>query len=234
MTQEQLAMLLGVSRQSVTKWEAEKNYPEMDKLIRLCELFDCTIDDLVMGDLAAREAPEKSADPTLRTDACGYDEHMRGFARRIAWGAALCVFSVVPTVLAGLFFSADTPAGAAGMFTLLAAGCAFIVPAGLGHAAFTREHPIVQDFYTADNHREAQALLSKCITGGVSLVLVGLTVMLLVLTRTEDDIAVAAFLTFVAVATWFFAWGGVMYGRLDVERYNRETGEEISDGEDAR
>lgn len=32
MTQEQLAMLLGVSRQSVTKWEAEKSYPEMDKL----------------------------------------------------------------------------------------------------------------------------------------------------------------------------------------------------------
>ena len=36
MTQEQLAMLLGVSRQSVTKWEAEKSYPEMDKLIKMC------------------------------------------------------------------------------------------------------------------------------------------------------------------------------------------------------
>ena len=30
MTQEQLAMLLGVSRQSVTKWESEKSFPEMD------------------------------------------------------------------------------------------------------------------------------------------------------------------------------------------------------------
>ena len=35
MTQEQLAMLLGVSRQSVTKWEAEKSYPEMDKLLKM-------------------------------------------------------------------------------------------------------------------------------------------------------------------------------------------------------
>ena len=34
MAQEQLAMLLGVSRQSVTKWEAEKSRPEMDKLIK--------------------------------------------------------------------------------------------------------------------------------------------------------------------------------------------------------
>lgn len=33
MTQEQLAVLLGVSRQSVTKWESERSYPEMDKLL---------------------------------------------------------------------------------------------------------------------------------------------------------------------------------------------------------
>ena len=36
MTQEQLAMLLGVSRQSVSKWEAERAYPEMDKLLQAC------------------------------------------------------------------------------------------------------------------------------------------------------------------------------------------------------
>ena len=47
MTQEQLAMLLGVSRQSVTKWEAEKSYPEMDKLLKICQVFECSLDDLV-------------------------------------------------------------------------------------------------------------------------------------------------------------------------------------------
>lgn len=57
MTQEQLAMLLGVSRQSVTKWEAEKSYPEMDKLIKICQLFDCTLDDLVTGDVT--QAPHQ-------------------------------------------------------------------------------------------------------------------------------------------------------------------------------
>ena len=40
MTQEQLAMLVGVSRQSVTKWEAERAYPEKDSLIKLCKIFD--------------------------------------------------------------------------------------------------------------------------------------------------------------------------------------------------
>ena len=47
LSQAQLATLLGVSRQSVAKWEAEKSYPEMDKLIKLCDLFECSLDDLV-------------------------------------------------------------------------------------------------------------------------------------------------------------------------------------------
>lgn len=57
MTQEQLAMLLGVSRQSVTKWEAEKSYPEMDKLIKMCQIFECSLDDLVTGDVSRRGIP---------------------------------------------------------------------------------------------------------------------------------------------------------------------------------
>lgn len=236
MTQEQLAMLLGVSRQSVTKWEAEKSYPEMDKLIKLCEIFDCTLDDLVMGDLTGREAPAEAgapaSAPTLpAADVCGYDEHMRDFARRIAWGAALCAFSVTPALLSTIFFGAESPIAAAGMFVLIAAGCAPLIPAGLGHAAFTREHPLIQDFYTADDHREAHALLSKCITTGVVLVFGGLAIMALVLTRTEDTIASASFLAFVSVAVWFFVWGGIMYGRLDIDRYNREVSEDLSDAE---
>ena len=60
MAQEQLAMLLGVSRQSVTKWEAEKRYPEMDKLIKICQLFGCTLDNLVTGDPTQRPSEDLS------------------------------------------------------------------------------------------------------------------------------------------------------------------------------
>lgn len=53
MPQEQLAMLLGVSRQAISKWESEKAYPEMDKLLMICDLFGCTLGDLVLGDVSA-------------------------------------------------------------------------------------------------------------------------------------------------------------------------------------
>lgn len=46
-TQEQLADILGVSRQAISKWESDTTYPETDKLIRMSELFDCSLDYLL-------------------------------------------------------------------------------------------------------------------------------------------------------------------------------------------
>lgn len=51
MTQEELAEKLGVSRQTVSKWELDMGYPEMDKVMELCDLFFCTMDELMRGDL---------------------------------------------------------------------------------------------------------------------------------------------------------------------------------------
>lgn len=46
-TQEQLADLLGVSRQSVSKWESDIAYPETDKLVKIGQLFSCSMDYLL-------------------------------------------------------------------------------------------------------------------------------------------------------------------------------------------
>ncbi len=46
MTQEALAERLGVSRQTVSKWELDAAQPEMEKAIELCGLFNCTLDNL--------------------------------------------------------------------------------------------------------------------------------------------------------------------------------------------
>lgn len=56
-TQEQLAEILGVSRQAISKWESDITHPETDKLIRMRELFDCSLDYLLKE---AIEADHKS------------------------------------------------------------------------------------------------------------------------------------------------------------------------------
>ncbi len=46
-SQEELAHKVGVSRQSVSKWETSEAYPEMNNILQLCKIFHCTINDLI-------------------------------------------------------------------------------------------------------------------------------------------------------------------------------------------
>lgn len=46
-TQEQLAELLGVSRQAISKWESDAAYPETEKLIKLSDMYGCSLDYLI-------------------------------------------------------------------------------------------------------------------------------------------------------------------------------------------
>lgn len=54
MTQEKLAERMNVSRQTVSKWESDESYPEIGKLIELCDIFSCKLDELLREDMAAR------------------------------------------------------------------------------------------------------------------------------------------------------------------------------------
>lgn len=51
-TQEQLAQILGVSRQAVSKWESDAAYPETEKLIRLGKLYHCSMDYLLLDQVS--------------------------------------------------------------------------------------------------------------------------------------------------------------------------------------
>lgn len=52
LSQEQLAEKLSISRQSVSKWESGQAYPEMDKVLQLCKLFNVSVDDLLNQDVS--------------------------------------------------------------------------------------------------------------------------------------------------------------------------------------
>ena len=46
-SQEQLSETLGVSRQSVSKWETDQALPQIDKVLQLAELFNISTDELL-------------------------------------------------------------------------------------------------------------------------------------------------------------------------------------------
>ncbi len=55
MTQEKLAERMGVSRQTVSKWETGEAVPELEKLLELSRMFSCTLDALLKEDMTGQE-----------------------------------------------------------------------------------------------------------------------------------------------------------------------------------
>lgn len=49
MSQSELADALEVSRQSISKWETNGSVPELDKMVKLSEIFDVSLDELITG-----------------------------------------------------------------------------------------------------------------------------------------------------------------------------------------
>ncbi|WP_228459611.1 helix-turn-helix domain-containing protein [Priestia megaterium] len=50
MSREELAQEMNVSRQAVYKWENNKGYPDIENLIKLSELYEITLDELIKND----------------------------------------------------------------------------------------------------------------------------------------------------------------------------------------
>ena len=59
-SQEELANIVGVSRQAVQKWESGASQPNMDNLVAISEYFGVTLDYLLKGEEAAWTAPESA------------------------------------------------------------------------------------------------------------------------------------------------------------------------------
>lgn len=57
-SQEQLAGILGISRQSISKWESNIAYPETDKLIKMGQLFECSMDYLLNEEVTEKQGTQ--------------------------------------------------------------------------------------------------------------------------------------------------------------------------------
>lgn len=50
LSQEQIAEMLGVSRQTISNWETSKSYPDIERVMRLAEIYHPSLDELLRGD----------------------------------------------------------------------------------------------------------------------------------------------------------------------------------------
>lgn len=61
LSQEELGNMLNVARQTISKWELGETTPEMDKLIKMSEVFNITLDELIKDEKSEQEMVNTNA-----------------------------------------------------------------------------------------------------------------------------------------------------------------------------
>ena len=216
-TQEQLAERLDVSRQSVSKWESAASYPEMDTLLKLCDMFQVDMDTLLRG----------SVENSLSEDSAGYDRFMTLYARKIAGG----VSAIVGSVALWSFLSAlglSEMLGTAMLLLVIAAAAVVFIASGMEEEHFRKKHPVIPDFYTEPQKERFHRRYIWYIAGGVGAILLGVVMMVLAFTvlpekEPYESYMGAAFLVIVACAVYFLIYGGMLEDKYNIAKYNRQN-----------
>ncbi|MCR5477039.1 MAG: helix-turn-helix domain-containing protein [Lachnospiraceae bacterium] len=143
-SQEELADLLDVSRQSVSKWEGAQSVPDLQKILKMAEIFGVTTDYLLKDELGPEtEAPRAVAEVSSESisslrrvsmeEAAEYIELRKAVLPKIALGVFLCV--TCPVVL--IFLAGLTQIGASVISDRAAVAIGLLVLfAQIGYAVF--------------------------------------------------------------------------------------------------
>lgn len=226
MSQEQLAEKLDVSRQAVSKWESGNGYPETEKLISICEIFDCSMDEIVKGKFSADVNGEKKS----------YEQLMSKFSKGIA--LAIGIILLGTTIL--LYFlgipgteELKEKNGIIGVVILLL--CVLIaVPIfiilGMQREEFIKKNPKLANIYNEDETEKFNSQFQKAIAGSVALILVGTILLIYVygmkLVNEESTIPVVILMSFVTIAVPIIVYFGIQKDKFDIQKYNKENSEE--------
>ncbi len=237
-SQEELAAQLGVSRQSVSKWEGAQSVPDMQKVVQMSRLFGVTTDYLLKEELGEPEpAPAESDAPLRRVtmeQAADYLAQRQAAAPKLALATLLCVLSPVALLLlaalsdrpgAALSENAAAGIGLCVLLVLVAAAVAvFITCAAQVKAyAFLETEPFETEYGVTGMVRERRAAAAPehtrgKVAGTVLCILSAVPLFIAVCLNGPDLLYVAAvclLLVLAGVGSALFVYGGVYQAAMD-------------------
>lgn len=229
-SQEDLAMHMGVSRQSVSKWESMASIPDLDKIVKMSQLFGVSTDYLLKDDMEEDLGPELTIDyheddyPKRKVTLDEANEYMalRCMASvRLAAGVAACIFSPVILILlsgfadSGIVSMTENMAagfGTAIMLIIIACAVMTFITTGMKTKKYEyMEHELLDLEYGVSGIVETKkdyyaAAHKMSIALGVGLCILGVVPLFLALAFTENDSVmvtmVGLLLTFIAVGVF--------------------------------
>ena len=217
-TQEQLAERMEVSRQTISKWEAGTSYPEMEKIMQLCDMFSCSMDTLLRKDAQA-EVVEDSAQ---------YEEHMKRFGKAVTAGVGILIlggaFSTLLEGTNGLWKALQDIV----MFPFLIVAVLTFVVAGIRHSDFTKRHPYILPFYTEEEKESLDRSFPIKMAAGIGILLMSIVVdELQKFLPSPAGVEASAFYSFlmlllISAGVMLLVHSGMEKSKYNIEEYNKE------------
>ncbi len=227
-SQEQLAEKLEVSRQAVSKWESGTGYPETDKLITISEIFDCSLDDLIKGNISIIESQE-----TLK-----YDKLQNKISKGISFGVFLILIGIsILVYFAGIAEIAPENLqekyevlGVIIFLVTIAISTPIFIVLGIEEEEFEKKYPRLLNIYTEEQIDRFNKKFGVFIASGVSLILIGIiqliTLYELNIVSESSTIPVVILLVTIAISTYIFIYSCIQKEKFEIEKYNRKHTEE--------
>lgn len=239
-SQEDLAEKLGVTRQSVSKWEGAQSVPDMDKVVMMSRLFGISTDFLLKDELE-EETPCAAAqddDTPLRRvtmkQASAYLALRKAAAPKIAVATALCIISPVTLILlAGMsevqrFHISENAAAGIGLCVLLglvalAVSIFLRTSAEAKEYRFLEEEPFETEYgvegMVRQRQREYKDTHTRLVTVGVVLCVLAAVPLFAAMCISGSDLlyiaAVCALLVLVAIGCLALVTAGVYQGAME-------------------
>lgn len=220
MTQEQLADQLEVSRQTVSKWEAGASYPEMEKILQLCDVFSCSMDTLMRENASEQEVEDTQS----------YDVHMEKRRKHITLGVVIIIFAVASYELLTGIGMAEVIANTIFWVAAIVAILVFVV-AGIQHDQYRKNHPQIPEFYSKKEKEHFEEKFPVHVAVGIGVILIGFLIgmngdSLPTVKGMTEDFYYGIFIGFVDVGVGVLTHAGMGKEKYDIAAYNKENKKE--------
>lgn len=241
-SQEELAVKLNVTRQSVSKWESKASIPDLDKILKLSEIFGVSTDYLLKDEI--NEEKELLAGVDEGTiweqeelchvsveEADQYLNMVEKVAKKIALGVSACVLSpVILILLCGMsefgFFGLNenmaSGIGVAVLLFIIAGAVATFILYGmkLDRYNYLEKESLSLQYGVAgiveSKKEEFEPFYKKCLAAGVTLCITSAVPLMIAMAFGSPEImyiyCVDILLVLVAFAVFLFVWSGMIMG----------------------
>lgn len=107
LSQEAFAEIMGVTRQSVSKWELDQSYPAVEKLVEIADFFEITLDELLREQDKPADTPDIGSEVVNTGKAAGNDTESKGdkiaISKEYVWYfTAWAAMIIIVVILFGL------------------------------------------------------------------------------------------------------------------------------------